>query len=155
MNTRDSYVTVDQEDVQVVVEKVNESKKRELEHDESVKNKEGRSPEAKKKKLPEDVQERLEEDIKAISQILHGISCRKLKHLISCFSPGMRDCPDIIIQAMMTCSEDWEDKEENFIKAIQLIKQEPFEKNEDRIEQLSGILLGEILNRMSRCCRDC
>jgi len=72
----------------------------------SVKKKERKSPEAKKKKAPEDTQERLEEDIKAISQILHGISCRKMKHLISCFSPGMRDCPDIILQAMMRCSED-------------------------------------------------
>jgi len=56
MNVRDSYVTVDQEDVQGVVEKVNESKNRKLEHDELVKNKEGRSPEVKEKKLPEDVQ---------------------------------------------------------------------------------------------------
>ena len=67
----------------------------------------------------------------------------------------MRDCLDIILQAMMRCSEDWEDREENFIKAIILIKQEHFEKKEESIEQLSEILLGEILNRMSRYCRDC
>ena len=66
----------------------------------------------------------------------------------------MRDCPDIL-QAMIRCNEDWEDREENIIKAIQLIKQEPFEKNEENIEQLSEILLGEILNRMSRYCRNC
>jgi len=35
-----------------------------------------------------------------------------------------------------------------------LIKQEHFEKKEESIEQLSEILLGEILNRMSRYCRD-
>jgi len=43
-------VTVEQEDVQMVVEKANESKKREREHDESVKNKERKSPEEKRRK---------------------------------------------------------------------------------------------------------
>ena len=47
------------------------------------------------------------------------------------------------------------DRKEIFIKSILLIKQEHFEKKEESIEQLSEILLGEILNRMSRYCRDC
>ena len=49
MNTRDSYLTVDQKNVQVSVEKLNESKKRELEHDESVKNRKEEAPKKKRR----------------------------------------------------------------------------------------------------------
>jgi len=72
-------------------------------------------------------------------------------------TPVLRECPDQAIEMMIKTSAKWTERKEKFIKAINYMN---YEENENElennsIENLSEILLTEIINRMSCYCNQC
>ena len=101
-------------------------------------------------------------DTKIISHLLENIEEEKVKTLIECFNPAIRNSPEFIKEQMLDCSVKWENRKEVFMGAISYIvhsRQDSDYKEEQlkdmEMEKLSEILVREIENRMPKFCRKC
>merc|ERR1739838_664633 len=99
---------------------------------------------------------------KIISHLLENIEEEKVKNLIECFYPAIRNSPELIKKQMLECSMKWENQKEVFMGAISYIvhsrqdgdyKEEQLKDKET--EKLSEILVIEIENCMPKFCRKC
>ena len=160
---RDSYVVINHQDIE------EESKKRERERNKSESDMDDdmRSPNSKRdRKCSErsdykDMQ--TSEDVKAFSSIITIMDSNANKEtmkLVACFIPGLRDNPEEVIDLMLKCSKNWKNRKGIFIGAIEFIVHGQNSRMDNKleeksIEQLSEILVGELLNRLSRFCKDC
>ena len=122
-----------------------------------------KSPKMKKKKGSKDAEKRLYHDVLAYSKLIIDIGERieendkDILSLIGCYNPVLRECPDQAIEMMIKTSAEWTERKEKFIKAINYMN---YEENEEElennsIENLSEILLTEIINRISCYCNQC
>lgn len=165
---RDSYVVISHQDMEKI-DREDESKKRERERNKSESDMDDdmRSPNSKRdKKCSEgsdykDMQ--TSEDVKAFSSIITIMDSNANKEtmkLVACFIPGLRDNPEEVIDLMLKCSKNWKNRKGIFIGAIEFIAHEQNSRMDNKleeksIEQLSEILVVELLNRLSRYCKDC
>ena len=165
---RDSYVVINHQDMEKI-DREDESRKRERERNksESDMDEDMRSPNLKRdRKCSEgsdykDMQ--TSEDVKAFSSIITIMDSNANKEtmkLVACFIPGLRDNPEEVIDLMLKCSKNWKNRKGIFIGAIEFIVHEQNSRKDNKleeksIEQLSEILVGELLNRLSRYCKDC
>jgi len=122
-----------------------------------------KSPKMKKKKGSKDAEKRLYHDILAYSKLIIDIgeeigeNDKDILSLIGCYTPVLRECPDQAIEMMIKRSAEWTERKEKFIKAINYMNYGENEKEleNNSIENLSEILLTEIINRMSCYCNQC
>merc|ERR1712215_618763 len=86
-----------------------------------------------------------------------GENDKDILSLIGCYTPVLRECPDQAIEMMIKRSVEWSERKEKFIKAIKYMNYGENEKELESksIENLSEILLTEIINRMSCFCNQC
>ena len=101
-------------------------------------------------------------ETKIISKLIENIEEEKVKTLIECFNPAIRDSPDYIKEQMLEYSAKWENSKEIFMGAISYIihSRKDNDYNEEqmkdmRTDRLSEILIREIENRMPAFCGKC
>ena len=100
-------------------------------------------------------------ETKIISQLIQNIEDEKVKTLIECFNPVIRNSTDYIKEQMLDCSDKWENRKEIFMGAISYIihsRQDKYKEEqlkEMETDRLSEILTTEIENRMPTYCRKC
>ena len=90
------------------------------------------------------------------------VNDKLINELIEKFSPIIRNFPEQIKNEMIECSENWENRNEIFIGAINYVKHGRKDSHE-REETLEGecreslceLLIREIENRMPKYCRTC
>ena len=99
----------------------------------------------------------------ALSGIQENIEDKLVNELIEKFSPVIRNFPEQIKNEMLECSENWENRNEIFVWAINYVKhgrkdhdgEEIQESEWESRESLCEILIREIENRMPKYCRTC
>ena len=101
-------------------------------------------------------------DTKIISKLIENIELEKVRTLIECFNPAIRNSPDFIKEQMLECSVKWENSKEIFMGAISYIihNRQNNDYNEEQMkdmktDRLSEILIREIENRMPTFCGKC
>ena len=100
-------------------------------------------------------------ETKIISQLIQNIEDEKVKTLIECFNPVIRNSTDYIKEQMLDCSDKWENRKEIFMGAISYIIHSRQDKYKDEelkemdTDRLSKILTTEIENRMPTFCKKC
>ena len=101
-------------------------------------------------------------DTKIISKLIENIDEEKVKTLIECFNPAIRNNPEYIKEQMIECSIDWENRTDVFKGAISYIvhNSQIGRYNVEKIKDLgtdilSAILTREIENRMPTFCEKC
>merc|ERR1712236_42035 len=84
-------------------------------------------------------------------------NAKDILSLFGCYTPVLRECPDQATEMMIKRSAEWTERKEKFIKAINYVKYGENEKEleNNSIENLSVILISEIMNRMSCYCNQC
>ena len=101
-------------------------------------------------------------ETRVISGLVENIEGGNAKLLIECFNPIIRNFPEHIKQEMMKCSQEWENKKEICIGAInyvahgrQIEQENVKQMQEKEMEILIEMLIREIENRMPKHCRKC
>ena len=148
-------------------EGINSPDAKKLRNDEGLQtiNLNGQEPEKKKMEVIQEMKNDLEEvvvDTKIISKLIENIDEEKVKTLIECFNPAIRNNPEYIKEQMIECSTEWDNKTNIFIGAINYIVHNSqtdgynLEQMKDiETERLSEILTREIENRMPTFCGKC
>merc|ERR1712002_695707 len=95
--------------------------------------------------------------LKVLGDELGEENDKDILSLFGCYTPVLRECPDQATEMMIKISDEWPERKEKFIKAKNYVKYGENEKEleNDSIENLSEILITEIMNRMSCYCNQC